>query len=181
MEKLIFLLIMVLALNGCEKSNELVIEELTPKENVLKSGDWHTLTQTQRNQAIIARAYQDNGNYVGLNCKMWASAVVSSASSNCTTLPTTAASPNDWYWNAGQYVSGRSGLMEYAVAGEIVQMKLTSGGPHTAIVYSVISTQLTFIESNWCSPATCNIVNLRTITFATFYGQVSNYTIYKIL
>lgn len=188
MKKLIFLLFSVLAFNSCEKDSGVIVKEDTTTispESRLKAATlvlWHDLTQTQRNQAILTRAYQNNEQYVGLNCKQWASAVVASASGNCTTLPTTATSPNDWYWNAGQYVSGRSALISTAVPGEIIQMKLAAYpyGPHTAIVYSINSTQVTFIESNWCTPE-CLIVNLRTLSFTTFYGQVSNYTIYKIL
>jgi len=188
MKKLVFLLVVVLAFNSCQKDNEMLVKKgvssISSKSN-LKSAlvTWHNLTQAQRNQAILARAYQNNGQYVGLSCKDWASAVVASASGNATTLPSNAPSPNDWYWNAGQYVNGRSGLLQYAVPGEIVQMRLTTTppGPHTAIVYSITSTQVTFIECNWCKPATCYTVNMRTITFATFYGQVSNYTIYTIL
>ncbi len=187
MKKLIFLLFSVLVFNGCEKDGGVIVKEgattISP-ESRLKATTlvlWHDLTQTQRNQAILTRAYQNNGQFVNRNCKQWASDVVASASGNCTTLPITATDPNDWYWNAGQYVSGRSALISTAVPGEIIQMRLIPSGPHTAIVYSINSTQVTFIESNWCKPATCNTVNLRTLSFTTFYGQVSNYTIYKIL
>lgn len=178
MRKIVLFLSLVISLYGCQKVDEPNDNQKNVRQ--LKLSDWHNRSQNERNQAIILRAYQDNGNYVAQNCKQWANTVVLSASESCMSLPTTAAPPNDWYWNANQFVEGRSGLIEYAKPGEIVQMKLTSGGPHTAIIYNLTSTHVTFIESNWCTPP-CNIVNTRTLTFSTFYGQVSNYTIYRIL
>jgi len=183
MKKLFFILISIFLFYGCQKDNETFkqasVSVAEPRSKVASVVAWHNLTQAQRNQAILTRAYQNNGQYVNMNCKQWASRVVLDASASCVTLPLT--NINDWYWEASPNVSGRSGLLQYAVPGEIVQMKvISSNGPHTAIVYSITSTQVTFIESNWCKPP-CNIVNLRTLTFTTFYGQVSNYTIYKIL
>lgn len=189
MKKNVILLFLILAVfSGCSKEKDVNIsnesmsqfQEQSPRLKVSStSSTWHSLTQVQRNQAILVRAYQDNGVWVKKNCKEWASAVVASASGGATTLPLT--DPSDWYWAASSYVEGRSALLQVAQPGELVQMKLVSGGPHTAIVYSITSSQVTFIESNWCKPATCLTVNLRTITFATFYSQVSNYTLYKIL
>lgn len=94
MKKIVFLLIVILALSSCQKDNEVFVKKdlsSISSESSLKSVlvTWHNLTQAQRNQAILTRAYQDNGQNVGLNCKQWASAVVTSASGNCTTLPTT--------------------------------------------------------------------------------------------
>ena len=50
---------------------------------------WSNLTQQQRNQAIIDRAYQNNNMYVGQNCKEWVRTVVYAASGNHVTVPAT--------------------------------------------------------------------------------------------
>ena len=68
------------------------------------AAQWHAMTQLQRNQLILQRAYQDNNRQVGLNCKQWVQVVVPSASAYAVTVPQTNPSPYDWYWLPGQYV-----------------------------------------------------------------------------
>lgn len=143
---------------------------------------WHDWTQQQRNQAIVNRAYDDNNAWVGESCKEWVRTVVYDASSGAVTIPST--HPDLYYWYSHAYVVGRSGLIQYAQPGEIVQMKLTSGYPHTAIVVSVSAYGVTFIESNWdATPEdeTDAYVHTRYVTFADFYNQVDNYSIMYIL
>ena len=141
---------------------------------------WHDWSQSTRNQAIVDRTYQDNTHNVGQNCKEWARTVVYSASGGAVTIPST--QPNLYQWYSDSNVVGRSGLIQYALPGEIVQMKLASGTEHTAIVLAVSSGQgVTFIESNWYNQSYPNYVFTRYVSFADFYNQVNSYTIYYIL
>lgn len=140
---------------------------------------WHEWSQIERNQAIVDRASQDNNSYVGQNCKEWARTVVYSASGGAVTIPST--HPDLYYWYPDNNVVGRSGLIQYAQPGEIIQMKLKSGIEHTAIVLAVSPSGITFIESNWYSQNWPNYVFTRYVTFTDFYNQVSAYSIYYIL
>mgnify|MGYP001591753260 CR=1 FL=1 len=140
---------------------------------------WHNLSQSQRNSAILTRALQDNNTYVGLNCKNWARKVVQDASSGHVIIPATAPDVNGWYWASDSYGHsvGRSGMIEYAQPGEIVQMNWGVGNPHTAIVYSINSSGVYFIESNWQDKAGegPNHVDIRFVSFSNFYSHVGSY------
>lgn len=140
------------------------------------AGDWHALTQAVRNQAIVNKTYQDDNKDVGLNCKEWVRKVVYDASKGLVSIPSTAS--NLYTWLPDNNVSGRSGLIQYARPGEIVQMLLSSGIEHTAIVLAVAPTGVTFIESNWNNDET---VHTRFVTFTKFKSQVRSFSIYNIL
>lgn len=172
MKKLNFTLIMVIAV---------LITALITGATKAMAG-WHDWTQQQRNQAIVDRAYEDNNDWVGVSCKEWVRTVVYDASIGTITIPAT--HPDLYYWYPHTYVVGRSALIQYAQPGEIVQMKLNSGYPHTAIVVSVSAYGITFIESNWDNtPENYSdaYVHTRYVTFTDFYNQVENYTIMYIL
>lgn len=74
---------------------------------------WHDWSQYSRNQAILDRAYEDDGYYVGVSCKEWARDVVYDASSGAVIIPSTV-DPPGWYWYYHQYVVGRSSAIECA-------------------------------------------------------------------
>jgi hypothetical protein len=138
---------------------------------------WHGLSQAARNQAIVdATAAWGNGSWGG-QCKVWVQNVVNAASGASGLIPTNNGS---CYWNYGPYVVGRSGSIQTANPGEIIQMTLTSGGPHTAIVVSKGSYGITFKESNWCS-GNCELVGTRYVTYGAFNSQVSCFSIYYVL
>jgi hypothetical protein len=179
----ILFFIVLVSLIGCDKNDAVILDENTSESQVrqsqLKSAStWHALSQAQRDQAILNRAMQNNGQHVGLDCKNWAKSVVWDASTNVVWLPSTNA--NNYTWASDPNIGVIPSVIEVASPGNIVQMALSSGGPHTAIIYARTYTNVTFIESNWCLPATCNTVNLRTITFAQFHSQVSNFSIYYV-
>jgi hypothetical protein len=140
------------------------------------AGGWHSWSQYIRNQAIIDQTYQYNNTYVGLNCKLWVRKVVKDASGGLVTIPST--SSNLYTWIPDNNVVGRSGLLQYAQPGEIVQMLLKSGIEHTAIVLAVAPTGVTFIESNWNGD---EVVHTRFVTFTKFKEQVRSFSIYYIL
>ncbi|MFH1565511.1 MAG: hypothetical protein ABIC82_06805 [bacterium] len=143
---------------------------------------WHEWSQGVRNQAIVEATYKYLNRYVGVSCKVWVQKVVREASNGVVDVPMTV-DPPGWYWYSSKYVLGRSGRIENVMPGEIVQMDLTNyKDPHTAIVLARSPYSVTFVESNWCDK-NCQIVRIRSVSFATFYSQVcgSNFTIYQIL
>lgn len=143
---------------------------------------WRSLSQAARNQAIIERAWRDNGRYVGLNCKEWVRKVVYDASKTVVNLPATLPNASGWYFASSPYLVGMSGGIRSAQPGWIVQTnwKLRDGTttPHTLIVTARGSTGIYIIESNWCSSyAVCE----RFVSFATFESQVPRYTCYYVI
>lgn len=181
---IILLMLIISLFTACDQASAPMAPTIQDDEITSPAlASWHNKTQTQRNQAIRTRAFQNNNQLVGLSCKNWVKAVVLAASTDIT-LPPTCPVPNDYYWQPHQYVVGRSGLIEYAQPGEIVQMRLSNGGPHTAIVYARSASAVTFIESNWDLTPEIDSdarVAVRTVPFTTFYNQVSQYTIMYIL
>lgn len=147
---------------------------------VVYAVDWHSMSQTARDQAIIDRGLRDVGKYVGLNCKEWVQKVVSEASSRAVYIPTTMSSPNDYLWNSAPYVGGMCMSIRNIKPGRIVQMKwLSTGGPHTFIVTSVISSGMNIVESNsnWDLK-----VSARFWTFQDFEAKVgSKFSVFCIL
>lgn len=138
---------------------------------------WHDLSQAARNQAIVDyTANWANGAWGG-QCKVWVQSVVNGASGISGLIPTNNGTCS---WNYGQYVVGRSGTIQSVVPGEIIQMTLTAGTPHTAIVIAKGPSGVTFRESNWCA-GNCELVGTRYVTFATFNSQVSCFSIYYVL
>lgn len=185
MKKVVILLFMgLVALFSCNKENEDVALSKDVSQSqvqILKSSSsWHALSQPQRDQAILTRAYQDNGKWAGAgqDCKNWARTVVLSASGNVVWLPST--NTNNYTWASDPNIGVVPSAIAVASPGNIVQMALNNGTAHTAIIYARDYTYVTFIESNWCLPATCNMVRLRKITFSQFQSQVTGYSIYYV-
>ncbi|MFH1565061.1 MAG: hypothetical protein ABIC82_04405 [bacterium] len=150
---------------------------------------WHEWSQRARNEAILNAAYKDinktlyktvNGKKVGVSCKVWVQDVVKNASNGAAVVPATTDTFPYYYWKPSKDVLSRSGRIESAVSGEIVQM-YTTYGLHTAIVYDISKSGVTFIECNWGTPG--NTVKKRPVDFTTFYKQVpcGNFTINTIL
>jgi len=150
---------------------------------------WTSLTQTQRNQAIINAGYTQLGTNGG-SCKDWIRSVVQNASNAAggpqRNIPSTQASPNDYMWNSDPYAIGQSTTMKIAALGWIIQMRLKQSSnpslhiPHTAILYSRDSNGFTFLDSNWQND---NVVRLHYMKFVDFDkklfgpGQFSGYFI----
>lgn len=184
--KLVF--ITALAFAGCamEVSDEATEEsgvgespppddEVGVAEQELTSADyawWRGLSQIERNQAILDRAYRDLDRNVGVQCKEWAQRVVSAASRGVAVVPLTAPDATGWYWRAGKYATRVYTNIRNVRPGWIVQMnlRLTNGGtgPHTAIVVGVAASGVYWVESNY---AVRNTVQLRFQTFADFERQ----------
>jgi hypothetical protein len=180
--KLILLVALVLAGCAMEVSDEATEEEragesppdddVTGTEQALTSADyawWRGLSQIERNQAILDRAYRDLDRNVGVQCKPWVQWVVSEASRGVATVPLTAPNAYGWYWQPGRYATRVYTNIRNVRPGWIVQMNLRfangSVGPHTAIVVGVASSGVYWVESNYAVP---NTVKLRFQSYADF-------------
>lgn len=157
---------------------------------------WHELTQSDRNQRIVAQAQYDLGK-VGGACIIWVRDVVRVASNQAGGPGIPVLIPNATAWNGvpdeGYQWLSDPNVTSYGslplgsvVPGMIIQMRTSykSGGygPHTAIVLanSPGTSQLTLIESNYTIPYT---VTTRPISYAAFYQLIEStyhYTVYTI-
>lgn len=143
---------------------------------------WRGMSQALRNWAIFWRANQDlsvsSPSHQGFNCKEWVRKVVLDATHNVVTVPST--KDNNYQWNSSPNVEVRANI--YSVGpGDIIQMNRKTG-PHTAIVYSIDGTTVTWIDSNWNLD---NTVTMHSETIAHFLsavtsGGVQMYTAYRI-
>ena len=140
---------------------------------------WASLTQAQRNQAIVNEANSWSDGTQGGQCKVWVQNVVWAASGATVWLPTNA---DNCTWNYSVHVVGRCALLGSVSAGEIIQMQLSSvngGGPHTFIITANNGSSITVKESNWCS-GNCEKVDTRTLTYQQFYDMVGCYSVYYV-
>ena len=156
-----------------------------PSAHAYGTNWWHSLSQQQRNQRIVDYANRDVGKWGG-QCKAWVQGrVVFDASGGHVWLPLNQPPPNDWMWynDANGHAVGMSMPIENVQVGMIIQMKLKSGSPHTAIIAGKSSTGVTFIDSNW-STNNDEIVRVHSMTFSQFYGMLQSpgsYSVYYIL
>lgn len=139
-------------------------------------------TQAWRVNAIINRAYQDNGRYVAIECKPWVSRVVLAATG--ITVPPTTDSGNGWKWLYSPYFDVVPGGISAARRGDIVQMNITKDSPHTFIVVNVYANgTMDVIESNYTAHDTVmarpNSTKPAPITFASIQRYYA-YTVYRM-
>ncbi len=147
---------------------------------------WRNLSQADRNMIILQRAYRDNGQYVGLNCKMWAQKVVSDASRGVVTLPQTLPTAEGWYYTYSPYLVGMSGGIRSVQPGTIIQMryKWASGTitVHTMFVTWRSSTAFGVIESNVpAGSLTVGTRNNAALSFSDFERNVQQYSCYYVI
>ncbi len=140
---------------------------------------WHSMAQWQRNQAIVDRAYQDLNSNVGVECKEWVRTVIKDASGSNGHVPPVNIPPNnpapyDYYWQNDPYgnVSPVSMYIRYVEVGNVVQMRLASGTPHTAIVVGNNGYSVTFIDSNWFYISAPTTVKTHSMTYEEFYEKL---------
>ena len=146
---------------------------------------WHLKTQFARNVAITSVASGYIGQWTGKSCKNWVRDTIISASGSHVVIPPNLDAPYDYMWqyDSSGHTSGTNMPIANVLPGYVVQMHLTSGWPHTAIVLGVTSSTITFIESNWDSTPGIDsdaYVRTRSITHAQFYSGVTSYSVYVI-
>lgn len=155
------------------------------------SGWWMGLTISQKKTAIINQALAYPLGSYGGQCKEWVQMLVvkpasrgPSESSGHVLLPPNNPAPYDYYWQTdyAYHVAPQWGRpIEQVERGDIVQMHLKSGYPHTIIVLynNPVSGKITFRESN--VPYGTGQVSERTQTYAEFKNAATYYVIYWIM
>lgn len=146
---------------------------------------WHGLSQSQRDSRILieARTYSP-GTRTNLSCKEWVRKVVRDASQNVVTIPSTRS--NNYQWESSNDVYGYRATSCPPAGidpGRIIQMvwRNRSNGresPHTAIISSVTSTGMYWLDSNLDGDTR---VQRHFVSFNDFDAAVgTRYTVYKI-
>jgi hypothetical protein len=138
---------------------------------------WHGYTQSQRNFYILVRGTADLNQFVRVECKPWLQRVVHDASGGIVTVPRTTNNGLGWEWESSQDCVRYFKTIRYVVQGDIIQMRWKTakrqppeyGGeywiPHTAIVRSVSSTGMEWLDSNWYSKTAHNVVKSHPVIF----------------
>lgn len=158
-------------------------ENVKPPDLARVMTSWSSMTQAERNMAILYRADRDNGRYVGLNCKEWVRRVLLDASGGLVYLPQTLPNESGWYFAYSRYLVGMCGGIRYVNQGWIVQMnwRRTDGViiPHTLIIAGRSPSGIYVIESNWCMN-NCMTVAYRWISFTDFEARAVRYSCYYV-
>lgn len=197
----IFVALLMISVVGCGEESEPILEperHLELSENsVLATGaedvpaapalheplmhrEWHDLSQSQRNQKILQRAYQDLGQKKG-QCKPWVQDVVFAASNGAVYPPKNHPLKDRWRNDPkntdSEYCIGRCGPITSASPGEIVQVRWKANvnppdNLHTFIVVSVNAS-----DSNGKNKQS---VRKRTLQTSNFNKIADSFSIYYI-
>ena len=161
---------------------------MSPKAVGSGSNDWHDMSQSERNDAILDRADDDLSDEVGESCKEWVRTVIEDASNGHVIIPPNNNSGDSW--ELDEHVFGFCTSILNAKPGEIVQMRWKDNPDvpedfniHTAIVYSVSGSGVRFIESNYDTtpgPEGPEYVTKRYVSEDDFNKQVKSFTICRI-
>lgn len=154
---------------------------------------WSCMTDQQRNDLILNRARSEIGiNYANTSygtCKKWAIKAVQDVGGPMLPFNFTNSSADPTYYNArwydsqhiviwqGAYYCPASFMYHGIVPGNIVQMRLGTSGIHTAIIESVSSTSMTWIDCNWQFDS---VVRRHTVSLSWWAGSVTAWTVYQI-
>ena len=167
------------------------ISDDMPAAPAALSTSWHALSQSQRNQKILDRAYKDLGKNLGDpagQCKTWVQAVVYGASGGKVYPPKTDMKHKDrWIDDPentdSEYCIGRCGPITSARPGEIVQVRWKENyvdpplNLHTFIVVSVSASTITVIDSNRKNKTT---VRDEPLNIDEFKANADSFSIYYI-
>jgi len=148
---------------------------------------WHSFSQSYRNQLIFDKAMAENGWSTSYNCKTWAQHIVFVAS-GCITLPLTAM-PSQCP-RADGYVfcpssdvrirlQNQSANPSMFQRGNVMQMWYNGpNNPHTAFIHTSDAGGITFIDCNFVGAGK---VGTHWMSWSTFYSRVPAYTLYEVL
>ena len=131
---------------------------------------WRGLGQLDRDEKILARAFRQNGQNVGVQCKEWARTVIVDASQGGADIPATA---NNWSWKPDPYARLMPKDIKNAQPAWVIQMETSSGGPHTAFIVRQVRGGVDLIDSNYVAPLK---VGVHTLT----YDKFKAYSVYQI-
>lgn len=147
---------------------------------------WTSMTQTQRNQALVSYGLPLVGSW-GAQCKEFARTVVKGASQAAggpqRDIPPTQSPPNDYMWvndpTNYPYVIGMSAPIQNVSIGWILQLRMFSGIPHTFIVSGKDAGGVWMLDSNWSSNND-EIVRNHYKTFTDFTNTFQSWSCYYI-
>lgn len=156
-----------------------------PAEQRHRSGTldtpWASLSQAQRNAAVISRGLAQLGQVTGQSCKEWVRTVVRDASDGAVIVPATR--PNGWQWYGSPHVRlvAQNVCPASLQPGHIVQLVRPSGLPHTAIVHSFGPWGMRWLDANWVNyNSPVGTVALHVVTWPQFYSLAASYSLYEI-
>ena len=145
---------------------------------------WHGLSQSQRGLKIVSVALTQIGLKAG-SCKVWIQvSLLPAATNGHVQIPNNAAEPSSrWKADPTGHVVDLGQSLGKAAAGDIIQMvvRFKDGTPtsHTAVIASINSSSITFVESNF---SVANTVTTRKIPKQDFLAKLvdGQFTIYRI-
>jgi hypothetical protein len=152
--------------------------------------NWQSMTQPQRNQAIISTAEGVNDSKIGTfggPCKVFVQNVVSTASKGAVWVPSNSTT-NYYQWNL---LPGDNVIQMSPTVGPINLLALQPGwilqlerannaGPHTAIVVMVSTSGIVLLDSNWVGPANSQLIGMHTMLWSAFNSAFVRLTAYEI-
>ena len=203
----IFVSLLMCSMVGCGEPDDNVEEETSEEQGAaatreeqgaaatLSPASWHELEQSERIQKILTVALNDYGDNVGLSCKKWVQDVIRRASDGHVKVPLNTKKGDSWQPDPEGHViryrhNDRPALLNTS-PGDIVQIQwkqgLSSSNPdyniHTAIIFSVSSKGVIFIESNYDDTPEIEedaVVSVRFESETEFHERVQAFSVYSI-
>lgn len=196
---LLFASLLMCSIVGCGQDPEVGSGAIASAP--LRSGEWDTLSQHDKNQKILETALVDLDVDVRLSCKNWIHKVVKDATNESVVIPQNNENGDGWnedttgrLYGWGAAFKSSTSIMT-ATPGAIVQMQWKDGegapyphNRHTAIVLSVsdphVVPHVVFIESNYDTTPKVEdgptYVRIRCEPATEFHRKVESFTIYYI-
>jgi len=164
--------------------------------NGLGKGSWSSLSDEERNKEILAKA-KTWINKEGGQCKTWIQVVVDAASDRTSHLPLNYIEAGDMYNKAkwqdspnvevvwqGAYHSP-AGFPGSIKPGNIIQFRFLGNhnnsddatGLHTALIKSVDSLSMTWIDSNWKGK---ELVRQHVFSISDWSEKIEAWTVYQV-
>lgn len=158
------------------------LSSVAPAATQQQVSQWRSMSQSARNQAILSRAYSQNGQYTGLSCKEWVRSVVFNASQTVVWLPSTSPNNYQWYYQSDIYaVPACPAPLSSIGPGAIIQMRWNNT-LHTAIVTGRDSNGMQWIDCNWGQPTENRTVRIHYVTNQQFMSATQGfYSVYYVL
>ena len=189
----LFAFLLICSVAGCGEESDSIIGSERGSSPLVAS--WHARSQNERNKQILHVALDDLGVNVGESCKEWVRDVIEEASNRHVTIPSNTLSGDRWQPDLTGHVileryNANPALLN-TQPGYIVQMQWKPGvgsddseyNMHTAIVLSVFSDGVIFIESNYDNTPKNNedaVVNIRYVLENEFKEKVQSFSVYYI-
>ena len=134
-------------------------------------------TNTGLDNFLLAAAFVDNTQDVGLSCKLWVNKILGEATGGLLSLPFSQANNYSWALDPVGRVIDRKTTIENADRADILQF-VAGDTPHTAIIVTKTPTGMVWIHSNW---EKSDVVSVDFINY-TYFNSIAgnNYSIYHV-